>query len=201
MARCHFVMPSPIGALTLRWENDALTAVLFGVVPDDSPHDDAPLLEARRQLDAYFAGTRARFDLPLAPRGTPFQLRVWRALRAIPYGETTSYGALARKIGDTGPRAVGAANGRNPIPVIVPCHRVIGADGSLTGFGGGLPTKRWLLDHEAHPSKQSPAPPLRGLRGSGGVEARAQRVRRNPRRGELERGSAPLGLRAPRRPA
>lgn len=105
---------------------------------------------AARQLDEYFAGERREFDLPLAPRGTGFQERVWRALLAIPFGVTRSYGELARTIGrPSASRAVGAANGKNPIAIIVPCHRVIGANGTLTGYGGGLPIKRWLLEHEA----------------------------------------------------
>ena len=104
------------------------------------------LLEARRQLDDYFAGTRRDFDLPLSPRGTEFQRNVWRTLAAIPYGSTWSYRDLAQRIGrPAAMRAVGAANGRNPLPIVLPCHRVIGADGSLTGFGGGLPTKAFLL--------------------------------------------------------
>jgi methylated-DNA-[protein]-cysteine S-methyltransferase len=104
---------------------------------------------AADQLAAYFAGERTDFDLPLSPSGTPFQLSVWRALLSIPYGETISYRELARRIGNAkAVRAVGAANGRNPIPIIVPCHRVIGADGSLTGYGGGLPRKRLLLELE-----------------------------------------------------
>jgi methylated-DNA-[protein]-cysteine S-methyltransferase len=110
----------------------------------------APFRDVILQLDAYFAGRLRRFDLPLAPEGTPFQREVWSALTTIPYGETVSYGELARRVGrPTACRAVGAANGRNPIPIIIPCHRVIGADGSLTGFGGGLPIKRRLLLLEA----------------------------------------------------
>ena len=106
----------------------------------------AALGEARRQLTEYFAGARRAFDLPLAASGTPFQRRVWEALRRIPYGETISYGELARRIGKpTASRAVGAANGRNPIAIVVPCHRVIGADGTLIGYGGGLPVKEALL--------------------------------------------------------
>jgi methylated-DNA-[protein]-cysteine S-methyltransferase len=100
-------------------------------------------------LEEYFARARTTFDLPLDPSGTAFQRRVWDALRAIPYGATTSYGELARRLGDPrATRAVGTANGQNPIPIIVPCHRVIGAHGELTGFGGGLDRKRWLLEHE-----------------------------------------------------
>ena len=103
----------------------------------------------RAQLGEYFAGRRRTFDLPLTPEGTTFQCSVWMALRAIPYGATISYRALAERIGrPSAMRAVGAANGRNPLPIVVPCHRVIGADGSLTGFGGGLPTKRFLLELE-----------------------------------------------------
>src|ERR1700748_3532286 len=101
---------------------------------------------ARQQLEEYFAGTRQIFDLPLRPLGTPFQCEVWQALAHIPYASTISYGQLAQRIAQPlAVRAVGAANGRNPLPIILPCHRVIGANGSLTGFGGGLPTKRWLL--------------------------------------------------------
>ena len=107
------------------------------------------LARARQQLSEYLARTRTSFDLPLAPSGTAFQRRVWDALRAIPYGTTTSYGELARRLGDaSATRAVGAANGKNPIPIIVPCHRVVGSRGELTGFGGGLDRKRWLLEHE-----------------------------------------------------
>jgi methylated-DNA-[protein]-cysteine S-methyltransferase len=101
------------------------------------------------QLDEYFAGKRTTFDLPLEPRGTDFQLSVWELLRKIPYGVTTSYGELARRLGEPkASRAVGAANGANPIPIIVPCHRVVGSKGELTGFGGGIERKRWLLEHE-----------------------------------------------------
>jgi methylated-DNA-[protein]-cysteine S-methyltransferase len=122
--------------------------------------DDAPLREALRQLRAYFAGELQRFELPLAPRGTAFQQRVWSALCQIPYGETTSYGALARRLGrPTASRAVGAANGRNPLPIVVPCHRVIGSTGALTGFGGGLHLKEGLLALErAHAPASAVAP-------------------------------------------
>jgi methylated-DNA-[protein]-cysteine S-methyltransferase len=112
--------------------------------------DDAVFTDVRRQLGEYFAGVRTQFELPLHAAGTGFQQRVWAALLQIPYGETASYGKIAAALGvAAGARAVGLANGQNPISIIVPCHRVIGADGSLTGYGGGLPAKRWLLSHEA----------------------------------------------------
>jgi methylated-DNA-[protein]-cysteine S-methyltransferase len=118
--------------------------------PRPGRRDDALLRPAREQLRAYFAGELLDFDLPLAAAGTEFQQRVWQALGAIPYGATASYAAIARAIGSpTATRAVGAANGRNPIAIIVPCHRVIGKDGTLTGYGGGLARKQWLLRHEA----------------------------------------------------
>jgi O-6-methylguanine DNA methyltransferase len=109
----------------------------------------APLPETRRQLQEYFDGTRTTFDVPLAAQGTEFQQRVWKALCDIPWGETISYGELARRIGDPGAsRAVGMANGRNPVSIIVPCHRVIGANGKLTGYGGGMERKAFLIQHE-----------------------------------------------------
>jgi methylated-DNA-[protein]-cysteine S-methyltransferase len=149
----HHTMDSPIGGLLLVGDADALHGVYFQsgkrgpTRPDKSwERSDKPFREVMKQLKAYFAGRLTEFDLPLAPQGTEFQMRVWEALRAIPYGETWSYGELARRIRKpAASRAVGAANGQNPIPVIVPCHRVIGADGSLTGFGGGLPIKQKLL--------------------------------------------------------
>jgi methylated-DNA-[protein]-cysteine S-methyltransferase len=141
---------SPVGPLLLAAEAQSLTRVHFqgGPRPLRPPpewrRDAAPFALVLGQLEEYFAGTRRTFSVPLAPHGTAFQLSVWQALRAIPYGETLSYGELARRLGSA-PRAVGAANGANPLPIIVPCHRVIGADGSLTGFGGGLGIKRALL--------------------------------------------------------
>ena len=112
--------------------------------------DPEAAAEDTRQLDEYFAGTRTAFDLPLAPCGTPFQLAVWEALTTIPAGETLSYGDVASMVGaPSASRAVGMANGRNPIAIVVPCHRVVGADGTLTGYGGGLHRKRWLLEHES----------------------------------------------------
>lgn len=144
-------VPSPIGDLLLLGDGDALSGLYmepWAPAAAWQRADDA-FTAAREQLDAYFAGELTAFDLPLAPRGTEFQLRVWTALQEIPYGETTSYGALAGRIGAPGAaRAVGLANGRNPISIIVPCHRVIGAGGSLTGYGGGLERKRALLDLE-----------------------------------------------------
>ena len=153
----HYItMPSPVGDLTLTSDGDALTAVYFED-PKYGPastggwiRDDAVLADARRQLDEYFRGERTEFELTLAPSGTDFQRSVWRALTEIPYAATTSYGWIASSIGKpAASRAVGAANGRNPISIIVPCHRVIGSGGDLTGYGGGLDRKRWLLDHEA----------------------------------------------------
>jgi methylated-DNA-[protein]-cysteine S-methyltransferase len=148
-ALSYDVMPSPIGALTLYVAADgALCVIDFG---DSSRRtrarrDATTCSPARRQLEEYFAGRRRDFDVRLRPAGTEFQQQVWLALLEIPFGETTSYGAIAQKLGpDVSPRAVGAANGANPIPVIIPCHRVIGADGSLTGYGGGLHIKAALL--------------------------------------------------------
>jgi len=153
--------PSPVGELILTASETALKGVFFpvrrnrsapdaGWVEDDGRGPAGALLAAvRRQLTEYFEGTRTTFDLPLDGTGSTFERRVWDLLRTIPYGATTSYGALARRLGDPrATRAVGAANGKNPIPIIVPCHRVLGARGELTGFGGGLDRKRWLLEHE-----------------------------------------------------
>jgi methylated-DNA-[protein]-cysteine S-methyltransferase len=142
---------SPVGPLLLTSDGTSLTRLLFDATPDPS-WSTAPcavLDEAVRQLREYFAGERRDFDLPLEPAGTPFQLTVWDALRGIPYAETINYGQLAVRVGNpTASRAVGLANGRNPISIVVPCHRVIGANGSLTGYGGGLDRKRTLLDLE-----------------------------------------------------
>lgn len=158
MSTTHAVIGTPLGELTLIARDDALSAVRFpggGHREEDIGESTGTELfaEAARQFAEYFDRRRTRFDLPLAPRGEPFQLRVWELLQEIPYGETTSYGALARRLGDVGhSQAVGAANGRNPLPVIVPCHRVIGADGSLTGYAGGLDRKRYLLALEEPPA-------------------------------------------------
>jgi methylated-DNA-[protein]-cysteine S-methyltransferase len=140
---------TPIGPLGLIASETGLRAVQFHR-RIESEGESPFLAEAARQLDAYFAGDLVTFDLPLELHGTDFDTRCWRALASIPYGQTVSYGEQARRLG-LGPataRAVGAANGRNPLPIVLPCHRVIGADGSLTGFGGGLPVKRFLLELE-----------------------------------------------------
>ncbi|WP_266168922.1 methylated-DNA--[protein]-cysteine S-methyltransferase [Dyella subtropica] len=148
-------MPTPIGCLRLVADAQGVREIWFETgrhkkTPDPSWIRAAePLAAVRRQLDEYFAGDRQCFDLRLHPVGTPFQLEVWHELGRIPYGVTISYADLARRIGQPlAVRAVGAANGRNPLPIVLPCHRVIGSDGSLTGFGGGLPTKRFLLSME-----------------------------------------------------
>jgi methylated-DNA-[protein]-cysteine S-methyltransferase len=155
---------SPVGRLELRAEGGQLTGIYFeqhagraAAATDEhvEPEDAAVLAEARGQLQAYFAGTRQGFELSLGPRGTPFQRAVWQALAALPFGTTVSYAELARRIGRPGAaRAVGLANARNPIAIVVPCHRVIGENGTLTGYAGGLATKRWLLDHERAGSPQ-----------------------------------------------
>jgi methylated-DNA-[protein]-cysteine S-methyltransferase len=140
---------TPIGPLLLSALDGRLSRVSFDG-STEARSTDPLLLEAEAQLTAYFAGELERFELPLAPRGTAFQRRVWESLRAIPYGTTTTYAELAAALGrPSACRAVGAANGRNPLPVIVPCHRVIGAAGALTGYGGGLERKRRLLALEA----------------------------------------------------
>lgn len=151
-------IPSPVGVLSLTATAAGLTGLHFETARLAPPErerggEDRQASEilgrAQAQLIDYFAGRRRDFDLPLDLRGTRFQARVWSALREIPYGVTVSYGELARRIGvPRAVRAVGAANGRNPVAIIVPCHRVIGADGDLTGFGGGIARKRWLLRHE-----------------------------------------------------
>lgn len=140
---------TPIGPLTAICRDEALTHLCFGPLPDGLAAEPSPtplLLDAQRQLDEYLYGYRQTFDLPLAPEGTAFQQRVWRALRTIPYGETRSYRDIAVAIGQpNATRAVGGANHRNPLPIVIPCHRVVGRDGSLTGFGGGLDIKQKLL--------------------------------------------------------
>lgn len=158
----HFQdIPSPIGRLRVIASDTAIVGIRFEHGRDgarnDLPGDErcsALIDRAREQLDEYFAGKRVGFDLPLAPQGTEFQQRVWKKLLDIRYGETTTYGALARALGaPKACRAVGLANGSNPIPIVIPCHRVIGANGALTGFGGGLPIKRALLELESAASR------------------------------------------------
>ena len=140
---------SPLGDILLRADDRGRLTALY-LRHDEDPGGGGPFGAAREQLDAYFAGELEAFDLDLAPHGTPFQLRVWDELRRIPFGETISYSELARRLGDPKlVRAVGLANGRNPLSIVIPCHRVIGADGSLVGYGGGLERKKWLLEHEA----------------------------------------------------
>ena len=164
--RCHTVMPSPIGDITLVAEDGNLTGCYLEIHPrgpdddtlgePDEGRDHAPLSDAVRQLAEYFAGQRTGFALPLAPRGDEFQLKVWALLQQIPYGQTRSYGDLARTLGDVNlSQAVGWANGRNPISIIVPCHRVIGSDGSLVGYAGGLDRKRFLLALEEPPADEA----------------------------------------------
>ena len=148
----RLVMGSPLGFLELVAEGDVLQQLHFTEKGrgGDGPGDRSPILaEARRQLEEYFSGKRRQFDLPLALQGTAFEMEVWRRLQRIPYGQTASYKEIAEAIGRPGAmRAVGAANGKNPLAIIVPCHRVVGHNGNLTGYGGGLWRKKWLLDHE-----------------------------------------------------
>ena len=155
-------MDSPVGELRLIASERGLRAILWGaedaariasIDVADLVEGTTPLLDrAVTQLEEYFAGTRRDFDLPLDPHGTPFQESAWMVLRTIPYGRTISYGQQARQLGDPNKaRAVGAANGKNPLSIVVPCHRVIGSGGQLTGFAAGLDVKSWLLDHERQP--------------------------------------------------
>jgi methylated-DNA-[protein]-cysteine S-methyltransferase len=168
--REHVTIGSPVGPLTLVATGGGLCGLYmdaqrhlpisaaFGAPGDPAA---APFAAAAAQLAAYFTGELTSFDLPLQPAGTEFQRRVWLALRGIPYGQTVSYGALAAALGaPRASRAVGLANGRNPISIVVPCHRVIGSDGSLTGYGGGIQRKRFLLDLERHAAPQDELPGL-----------------------------------------
>jgi methylated-DNA-[protein]-cysteine S-methyltransferase len=148
-------LPSPIGALLLVGDEQVLTGLYMTehrhqpALPDRCTRNDHAFRHARQQLQAYFAGKLRRFEIEVAGVGSPFQRRVWQALAQIPFGVTESYGTLARRVGNANAsRAVGLANGKNPVSIIVPCHRVIGANGSLTGYGGGLDRKKWLLEHE-----------------------------------------------------
>ena len=153
MKTYYSMMESPLGTLVLTSDGAALTGIYMDGQRNGSRGDDwveqddaAPLPEARAQLREYFEGERTAFDLPLASVGSDFQRQVWQELHRSPYGATISYGELARRVGKPrAAQAVGAANGRNPLPIVVPCHRVIGADGSLVGYGGGLPRKQRLL--------------------------------------------------------
>ncbi|MCP4417722.1 MAG: methylated-DNA--[protein]-cysteine S-methyltransferase [Chloroflexi bacterium] len=149
------VMDSPLGEILLAQNDRGLSHICFKagdtvIVPEDSwRQDDVPFVAAVEQLEAYFAGDLIDFDLLLAPKGTLFQQEVWHFLQTIPYGQTISYGAIAQAMGNpNATRAVGAANGRNPIPIIIPCHRVIGSNGKLTGYAGGLQIKQALLSLE-----------------------------------------------------
>ena len=163
----YCMIPSPIGHLLLVGNGQSLSGLFFqdGKNPD-SPQshwiqDPEQFSEVIQQLGEYFSGTRTTFSLPLSPIGTPFQHRVWKALRKIPYGHTRSYGDIARSIKHpNASRAVGSANGKNPISIIVPCHRVIGQSGKLVGYGGGIPIKEYLLAHERQISQNLPQGPL-----------------------------------------
>ena len=157
-------LASPVGPLTLAAEDGKLIGLWLenqkhfrAGIPQDAPFDpaSAPFLQAKRWLDAYFAGLRPPVDFPLCPRGTDFQRRVWLALTEIPYGQTVTYGQLAAALRSS-PRAVGAAVGRNPISILIPCHRVLGADGSLTGYAGGMENKRYLLTLEQKNKEETP---------------------------------------------
>jgi methylated-DNA-[protein]-cysteine S-methyltransferase len=167
-SRLYQDMDSPVGRLRLISAGDELVGIWFengrdaqrhaqGATPEGLQPGTSPVLErAREQLEEYFRGERREFDLPLAPEGTEFQQRVWQRLLGIGYGTTTTYGALAQSLGNpNASRAVGLANGSNPIPIVIPCHRVIGANGALTGFGGGLPVKSALLELERGTKQQA----------------------------------------------
>jgi methylated-DNA-[protein]-cysteine S-methyltransferase len=153
MSETYTTIASPLGELMLTAAGGELTGLYMPAEAHDPPagavRDDGAFTTVRRQLEEYFAGERRTFDLPVSPAGTPFQQRVWAELQRIGYGETISYAELAARIGrPTAIRAAGAANGANPVSIIIPCHRVIGSDGSLTGYGGGIDAKRALLDLE-----------------------------------------------------
>ena len=155
---CFLTIDSPIGKLTLVASEKGLSGVYMEAseIPEATPGTSSFLTETQRQLNDYFAGKLRSFELPLDLQGTPFQMKVWHSLLDIPYGETISYGEQARRIDNPkAVRAVGLANGRNPVSIIIPCHRVIGKNGSLTGYGGGLDRKRFLLNLEANLSPSS----------------------------------------------
>ena len=154
MGLVYTTIETPLGSLLAVGDGHALQRLQFAPQPRPAAASarrcDEAFSDLRAQLQQYFDGRRRRFSIPLEPAGGPFELRVWAALVTIPYGATVTYGEIAQRVGAPGSaRAVGAANGRNPIAILVPCHRVIGADGSLTGYGGGLPAKRRLLELEA----------------------------------------------------
>ncbi|MBN1939344.1 MAG: methylated-DNA--[protein]-cysteine S-methyltransferase [Candidatus Aminicenantes bacterium] len=153
-------LDSPLGTIELRGKNGFLTDLNFREKPPGFQEAKIPVLEGwAAQLAEYFAGARTTFEIPLALEGTVFQAEVWEALRTVSFGRTASYVEIARKIGrPSAVRAVGAANGANPVSIIVPCHRIVGADGSLTGYGGGLWRKKWLLEHEKRNSGKPDAP-------------------------------------------
>lgn len=148
ISKVHY--KSPVGMLCIEEEDDVIISLYLDLNTDTSADKETPVLKnAVRQLEQYFKGERQEFDLPIKLKGTDFQLKVWTALRHIPYGETCSYGEIAKKIGNSkASRAVGGANNKNPILIIVPCHRVIGADGSMVGFGAGIGVKEYLLNLE-----------------------------------------------------
>jgi len=150
MSHVYVQMPSPLGLIEIAASDQGIHAILFVDTSSAPSSTDQPLLQqCQLQLQQYFAGERQQFDLPLAATGTGFQQQVWQALCQIDYGQTCSYSAIAARLNNPkAVRAVGAANGRNPLSIVVPCHRVIGANGSLTGYAGGLDRKRWLLAHE-----------------------------------------------------
>ena len=160
------VPASPLGTIRIRASARGIREIAFVEAPDETPHPSALTDACRAQLSDYLQGERREFDLPLDPVGTPFQRRVWAALEEIPHGQTRSYADIARHIGNLkAMRAVGAANGRNPIAIVVPCHRVIGRNGQLTGYAGGLERKAWLLALERHGHADSGA--LAGIPGQG----------------------------------
>lgn len=146
----HIIITSPVGNLRINTTDEHITAVVFTEEEIFVPDNLSPVIQdTKKQLEAYFAGSLKQFDLPLAPLGTEFQRKVWHELEHIPYGQTTSYLDMAKKLGDEKViRAAAAANGKNPIAIIIPCHRVIGSNGDLIGYAGGLERKQWLLKHE-----------------------------------------------------
>ncbi|KYN81124.1 cysteine methyltransferase [Vibrio cidicii] len=153
----YTIAPSPLGEMTLQANDEGILGIWFTTqttLPDDLGQENANhsvLSLALTQLDEYFSGKRTQFDLPIAAKGTAFQMQVWQALTTIPYGETWSYQELANAIGNPkAVRAVGLANGKNPVSIVVPCHRVIGKNGKLTGYAGGIERKRWLLEKESN---------------------------------------------------